>query len=257
MRLNLGTCLEALQYVVKQEIHIKMQVKPRLTLIGANQISTLLTLLISVATLLGCSSLATEPPPNYNLTGDWQLNNALSDSPNLAAMGKGSGQRKRGARGQGSGQGGNEKGRGQGRGQRGGGNGGGPPSGSTGRGSQTPVSIQVLIANEMSIEQNDESMGIEYSGSNYRDVSWGERKRGQLTIETGWKENNLVIKTEGSRLPIEETYILSEDGSRLTVVIELDGGKKGMTFTRVFEKTTAKGDGKTSISIRDDSSNHS
>ncbi|MFT6432334.1 MAG: hypothetical protein ACJAVI_000369 [Candidatus Azotimanducaceae bacterium] len=240
MPLNLGACLETLQYVVKQEIHIKMPVKTRLNVIGTNQMRALLTLFLSVATLMGCSSLATEPPPNYSLTGDWQLNNALSDSPNLAAIGKGSGQRKRSTRGQGGGHGGGEKGRGQGRGQRGGSNGGGPPSGIAGRSNQAPVSIQVLIANEMSIEQNDESMGIEYNGSNYRDVSWGERKRGQLNIETGWKENNLVIKTEGGPLPIEETYILSEDGSRLTVIIELEGGKDDKTFTRVFDKVTAK-----------------
>lgn len=222
-----------------------MQTKLHSGVLSVNQIRPLLTLLISVAMLAGCSSLSTEPPPSYNLTGDWQLNNALSDSPNLAALGKGSGPRKRGAQRQGSGQGGGEKGRGQGRGQRSGGNGGGgtgggPTSGSPRGGSQAPVSVQVLIATEMSIEQNFESMGVEYNGSHYRDISWGERKRGQLTIETGWQDNNLVIKTEGSRLPIEETYILSEDGSRLTVVIELDGGKDGKTFTRVFEKVIAK-----------------
>ena len=80
---------------------------------------TLLILLISFATRIGYLSLATEPVPYDSLTRDWQLNNALSDSPNLAAIGKGSGQRKRSTRGQGGGQGSGEKGRGQGQGQRG------------------------------------------------------------------------------------------------------------------------------------------
>ena len=49
-----------------------------------------------------------------------------------------------------------------------------------------------------------------------------------------------MIKTEGSRFPIEGTYILSEDRARLTVITELDGDKDDKTFTRVFEKSTAK-----------------
>jgi hypothetical protein len=223
-------------------------------------IKALLTF-ICTAALIGCSSLATEPPLNYNLTGEWQLNAALSDSPNLTALGKKTDQQKRGARGQRGGEKG--QGRGQRRGEKGGGekgggekggggkgsagNGSGPPSGGGGRGSQAAFSVAVLFAKDMSIEQNFESMGVEYNATkymdmNYRDVSWGERKRGLLTIETGWEEGNLIIKTEGSRLPIEETYILSEDSSRLTVIIELDGGKDGMTFTRVFENVSAKAD---------------
>ena len=82
-------------------------------------------------------------------------------------------------------------------------------------------------------------MGIEYDGANYKDVSWGERKRGILTVEAGWDNADLVVKTTGGRKPIKETYSLSEDGSRLRVILEIDGGKDNNTYTRVYDKQPA------------------
>ena len=82
-------------------------------------------------------------------------------------------------------------------------------------------------------------MGLTYDGTNYKDVSWGERKRGYLTVNAGWDKADLVVKTEGGRWPIEETYTLSEDGNRLRIVVELDGGKNNRTFTRVYDKQPA------------------
>jgi len=185
--------------------------------------------------LIGCSSLSTEPPVNYNLTGHWKLNNALSDSPNLASLGRGAGRRNPGAGNRSRGEGG----RGQGRGPQGGGRTGGRQRGGVGTGTQIPVVVQVLAATEMNIEQNDDSMGVDYKSGIYRDVGWGERKRGQLVVTSGWKEDDLVIETKGGRSPIEEIYVLSDDGARLTVLVELDGGKNDMVFTRVFDKQEA------------------
>ena len=37
-------------------------------------------------------------------------------------------------------------------------------------------------------------------------------------------------------MKVEERYQLSEDGRRLTVVVDLNGGRKGLSFQRVFEK---------------------
>ena len=48
-----------------------------------------------------------------------------------------------------------------------------------------------------------------------------------------------MVKTTGGRKPIKETYSLSEDGSRLRVILEIDGGKDNNTYTRVYDKQTA------------------
>jgi len=197
----------------------------------------LLLLLVVLSLLPGCSSLSTEPPLNYNLTGQWQLNVALSDSPNLAALARSSGRRSSDAGGRKRQRGG--VGSGTGRGQKNGGRSGGLSKTGTTNGNHSPLMVQVLIATQMSIEQNEESMGIDYAGLDYRDVSWGEHKREELTINTGWHEGNLVIMTEGGRLRVEETYILSDDGSRLTAIVELEGGKNDQVFTRVFERENA------------------
>jgi len=198
---------------------------------------TKLLLTILVLGVSGCASLSTETPADYDLTGQWQLIAAISDSPNLAALGKSRGSA-RGPAAQRQPQGG-RRGGGQRSGGRGrsGGQTGGPPTGSVGGGRNVPVTVAVLVAKTLDIEQNTESMGVSYDGTNYRDVSWGERKRGFLTVDAGWnKDKQLVINTQGDRFPIKELHILSDDRSRLTIMVELDGGKDNMTFKRVFER---------------------
>lgn len=75
-----------------------------------------------------------------------------------------------------------------------------------------------------------------FDSAPYRDVSWGQRIRGEETINAGWQERDLVIQTNGGRLPVLERYTLSDDGGRLTVVVELNGGRDNQRYTRVFEK---------------------
>lgn len=77
---------------------------------------------------------------------------------------------------------------------------------------------------------------MDFDGSGYRDVSWGQRNRGEETINAGWQEGDLVIQTKGGRRAILERYTLSEDGNRLTVVVKLDGNRQKQSFRRVFEK---------------------
>ena len=45
----------------------------------------------------------------------------------------------------------------------------------------------LLVAREMRIEQDARSMGIEYARGSYRDVTWGERRRGVSWGRCGWK----------------------------------------------------------------------
>jgi|GEM_PF-6879178 len=59
-----------------------------------------------------------------------------------------------------------------------------------------------------------------FDSAPYRDVSWGQRIRGEETINAGWQERDLVIQTNGGRLPVLERY----------------GGRDNQRYTRVFEK---------------------
>ncbi len=197
--------------------------------------------------MAGCASLSTTPPENYDLSGVWQLNNALSDSPALAGLNRKQ-QASRGGRGKAQGRPTGSRpggGGGRGGGGRGGGSNGGGKNkqgGAPGSGAQAPVrggtvQIMSLQATTIEIEQSVESMGMEFDGTHYRDVSWGERKRGELTVDSGWKDGDLIINSKGGRMPVVERYVLSNNGTRLTIYIELDGGRDDLSFKRVYEKT--------------------
>ena len=77
----------------------------------------------------------------------------------------------------------------------------------------------VVGATGMVIEQDDHSMGIDYAGGGYRDVTWGERVRDYWTIRAGWRDDALVI--ESSREPIRgtETMRLEDGGRQLRVEV--------------------------------------
>lgn len=177
--------------------------------------------------LTGCASLSTTPPDNYALSGQWQLNAALSDSPSLAGLSR---VQQGNRRPPGSENGGRS-------GPQGRNSASGPGRGAA-RGAQTRVAS--LEAKVIKIEQSFESMGMEFDGGSYRDVSWGKRKRGELTVETGWQERDLIINTTGGRMPTSERYVLSDNFDRLTVYIELNGGRNDLKFKRVFDKVAGR-----------------
>lgn len=205
------------------------------------RLSIRLLLLVFLPMVWGCSSLSPVPPENFDLSGDWQLNTALSDSPSLANLNRSGGRKGRqGARRDGGG----GQGRGappSGGGRQGGGRGrpssqpGDAPGGTSAR-SGGRVRLGVLRSSTISIEQSHESMGMEFDNGVYRDVSWGTRVRGELTVETGWNEQELVIESRGGRMPVVERYAISDDGQRLRVVVELNGGRDDLKFLRIYEK---------------------
>ncbi len=190
----------------------------------------------------GCASLSTVPPEQFDLSGDWQLNTALSDSPALGSRTAAGSARSRPGGNRGAG-GQNRGGARQGRkrqGREGQGRNGAKRQGAGGRGrlSDNQVTVNALQSNTIAIEQSEESMGMRFDRGVYRDVSWGERVRGNLKVITGWEERVLVIKSKGDRTRVVERYSLSDDGQRLRVSIELDGGRKDMTFLRIFDRTS-------------------
>lgn len=94
----------------------------------------------------------------------------------------------------------------------------------------------VLRAQELRIEQSRDSMGIRYDGKDYRDVSWGERRRGLWEVKAGWYEGSLLILSEARDAKARETLTLSADGARLTVDVEVHSGDDDVVVTRVFRR---------------------
>jgi hypothetical protein len=85
-----------------------------------------------------------------------------------------------------------------------------------------PRQIPVLAARSFVVEQSRDSMGIDYPGLPVRDVSWGRRKWSGRTIDAGWEEGVLIIRTRSDYYRLSERYELSSDGQRLTLTVDFD-----------------------------------
>ncbi len=94
----------------------------------------------------------------------------------------------------------------------------------------------VLLAKRMVIEQNADSMGIEYDPGGYRDVSWGKRTRELWEVYSGWEEGNLVIVSHGRNAETKETMSLEENGRLLVVTVDVDADGEEVSVTRVFRR---------------------
>jgi hypothetical protein len=95
----------------------------------------------------------------------------------------------------------------------------------------------LLTAREMHIEQDARSMGIEYRRGSYRDVTWGERRRGVWEVRSGWHEGALYIYSEAADISAAEIWRLSEDGERLDISISVRGARD-REFQRVFQRAS-------------------
>ena len=98
----------------------------------------------------------------------------------------------------------------------------------------------VLQSKSMVIEQNRDSMGIRYDRGAYRDVSWGERRRGVWKMSAGWFEGDLIILSKAADARARETMRLAADGRSLTVLIEVESEGQTVTATRTFERVPAR-----------------
>ncbi len=162
----------------------------------------------------GCGSvpLDTEAPTGFNLNGDWVINQALSDPPPnerrlqaeadqaLVKMGR-VGQRKR-----------------------------------MGMLAFVTADFPVLASKSMVIEQDARSMGIRYASGAYRDVSWGQRRRGLWEVNAGWTEAGLVIASRADDASATETMRLRKDGRQLAIAVEIKSGGDALSAVRVFDR---------------------
>ena len=92
----------------------------------------------------------------------------------------------------------------------------------------------LLVTRNLRIEQDAASMGVEYARGSYRDVSWGERRRGIWEVQAGWHEGALHIYSESADTSAHETYQLLDSGQRLSVTVYVDSGGRKQNFSRLF-----------------------
>lgn len=94
----------------------------------------------------------------------------------------------------------------------------------------------VLGAKTLLIEQNAGSMGVQYDGALYRDVSWGKRQRDFWTIRAGWQEGALVIHSERGAVKGRETFTLEQAGAVLRVVVRVETGGENIEAMRIYRR---------------------
>ena len=95
----------------------------------------------------------------------------------------------------------------------------------------------VLRTRRMLIEQSSDSVGIEYDGGVYRDLSWGVRKRGLWEVNAGWQEDGqLLVLSEAPDAKARETFGLDPTGTRLVVQIEISADGQALELVRTFTR---------------------
>ena len=96
----------------------------------------------------------------------------------------------------------------------------------------------VLGAKSMIIEQDPHSMGIRYDSGVYRDISWGERRRGLWQVSAGWLEDALVVVSKASDAEATETMRLGADGRHLVVEVSLKSAGQSFAAVRTYDRVS-------------------
>ena len=171
--------------------------------------SGVVLLVVCAAGIVGCGSLDTKVPAEFDLSGHWVVDELASDPPpDLQAI------RLREDR-------------------------------AAIRDRQPPASTSptfviqdfpVLAAEALTIEQNRDSMGVRYDETIYRDISWGERKRDFWTVRVGWEEGLLVVQSKRGGIRGVERFALEQDGKRLRVIVQVKSSGEDVDAVRVFRR---------------------
>jgi hypothetical protein len=194
-----------------------------------------LTWLLAAAVLCGCGTLGTKPPRATNLTGDWHLNESLSEDP-LAQS-----REERQSRGGGMHRGGGL----HGGGMHGGGMGGGNWSGRGGMPRQRGQGANgdfLARPNEIGIEQTARELDLNADGSATQFV-YGEKvtasvQGGTAERVSGWKDGEFVVKYAVTDGPTATRgYKLADSGRQLVVTTQVEGGRaRKLEYRTVYDR---------------------
>ena len=168
-----------------------------------------LAALLAAFGLGACTSLDTNVPASFDLTGRWVLDELASDAPpDLEAI------RRREDR---------QVARGR-------------QSNPRGSAAFVVQDFPILRARDLSIEQDAASMGMRFDQGRYRDVSWGERQREFWTVRAGWEDNALVIRSTRGGTAGTETLALEDGGNTLRVSVRVKTEGEDVRAVRVFTR---------------------
>ena len=87
----------------------------------------------------------------------------------------------------------------------------------------------------LTIELDTVSAGLSYQPGTYRDVSFGERRRGLWNIYAGWDGDDLVILSRANNLQVMERMSLVNP-KRLRVIVGIQTQKENRDFVKVFDR---------------------
>ena len=190
--------------------------------------------LLLLGLLAGCSTLGSHPPRHLDLSGQWQLNESLSDDPAAVMHQRASGGG--GMRWHGGGMGG------PGHHGGGGGSGGGWP-GVGGSGPRRGPNNDFLVRPEHLTIQQGTSMLKLISDGVPTDFEYGEKvvasvQGGAAERSSGWKGQDFVVKFKVTDGPsATRNYELGDGGRQLIVHTELTGSRGGTRKLRtVYER---------------------
>ncbi|HEV7608216.1 MAG TPA: hypothetical protein VGO61_12810 [Steroidobacteraceae bacterium] len=201
----------------------------------------------ALVVLCGCSSLGTKPPRGTNLTGNWQLNESLSQDP-LAQM-----REQRHDRGDGMRRGGGMRGGGMRGGMRRGGMPGGQGGGWSGRGDTSrqrgPGALGDFVARpqELAIEQTARELDLKADGAATEFV-YGEKvmasvQNGTAERVSGWKGDEFVVKykvIDGATAT--RNYQLADSGRQMIVTTQIEGGRaRKLEYRTVYVRKAKDG----------------
>jgi len=95
--------------------------------------------------------------------------------------------------------------------------------------------FHIIDAVSLTIELDPVSAGLSYQPGTYRDVSFGERRRGLWNIYAGWDGDELVILSRANDLQVMERMSLVNP-NRLRVIVEIQAEKENRDFVKVFDR---------------------
>lgn len=162
---------------------------------------------IVLAFIVGCTSINYEIPQSFDLTGSWMLDEDSSDlTPDLSKIRK-SEQR----------------------------------AVITGRQSDPTNSstfivhdFPVVASRTMRIEQDSDSMGIQFEDAPYADFKWGRQMRNGWRIEVGWNGESLLITKTRDSVRGSETYTLNSEGNVLSVKVRVVTSADRLVLDRIY-----------------------
>ena len=96
--------------------------------------------------------------------------------------------------------------------------------------------FHVLDAKKISVELGLISAGLDYSPGVYRDVTFGQRRRGLWHVYAGWEDKELVIVSKADGLNVIERFaMLNPD--RMRVVVNVRVEKEERRVVKVFDRS--------------------